>query len=152
MISKGSYQSGGWMIGCWRSLPIKSDCQLRHKKRINKQSWSHMHLQLTKFHMYLENIILQVTNTIHGIIHRKVLFDADLRKGTRETPINLVQTGQNTTEQGSMSSPWPASLRRWRAATVKGQPPADAASCASLWRWHAPMLRRCIPCFRAKDR
>ena len=25
-------------------------------------------------------------------------------------------------------------------------------SRALLWRWHAPMPRQCIPCFRAKDR
>ena len=43
---------------CWWSLPIKSDRQFRHKKRRNWQSQTHMHLLLTKFHMYLENIIL----------------------------------------------------------------------------------------------
>jgi hypothetical protein len=42
-------------------------------------------------------IILLLQTQIQGIIHRKVLFDANLRKGTRETPINLVQTGQRTT-------------------------------------------------------
>ena len=51
-----------------------------------------------------------------------MLSDDDLRKGIREIPINLVQTGQNTMEQGSMSSPWPARRRRWRVATVNGCP------------------------------
>ena len=44
---------------------------------------------------------------IHGIIHRKALSDADLRKGTRETPIKSMQLGQSTTGKPSWSSPWP---------------------------------------------
>ena len=38
-------------------------------------------------------------NHIYGMTHRKALFDTDLRKGTRETPIKSTQLGQNSMEQ-----------------------------------------------------
>jgi hypothetical protein len=43
--------------------------------------------------MYLENIILQVTNSNTWKISTKALSNADLRKETRETPITSMQMG-----------------------------------------------------------
>ena len=107
-----------------------------------------MHLLLTKFHMYLENIILQVINTKHGIIHRKALLDADLRKGTRETPIKYFQLGQSTMGKQSWSSPLPATRRRWREATVNGRPTPRGARL--LTGAAQPLLRQAVAYGHAK--
>ena len=79
--------------------------------------------------------------------HRKALFDTDLRKGTRETPIKSTQLGQSTMGKQSWSSPWPATRRRWREAMIKGRPTPRGT------RLHAgaaqPLLQQAVACFHA---
>jgi hypothetical protein len=57
-----------------------------------------MYLPPTKFHMYLEDYYFAgQKHKYMEKIHWKALSDADLRKGTRETPINSTQPGKAPT-------------------------------------------------------
>jgi hypothetical protein len=100
---------------CWQSLSIKFDRQLSDKRReISKLS--HMHLLLTKFHMYLEIIILQVTNTNTWRISPKGA------RETRETSTKSSQIGWGTPRHWPMSSPHSTMQRQWWNGLVMDRP------------------------------
>jgi hypothetical protein len=111
-----------------------------------------MHLLLTKFYMYLENIILQFTNTKTRKISPKGTFQRWFGQKNK-TLTKSTQNRQGTLGHWSMSSPRPATQRRWRCGLVMDRLVLGGIrlSLSFLWRWHGFMLRRCIPCLHAKD-
>ena len=71
-------------------------------------------------HLFGEhNFVGTNTNTWN---YQKALFDADSRKEARETPTIPTQNGQNPMGQRPMTSPRPATQRRWPEVVVKGWP------------------------------
>jgi hypothetical protein len=109
--------------------------------------------------LFWRTLFCKSQTQIHGINHQKALFDADLHKERRKTPIKLTQPGQNSMKQWSMSSLWPTTRRWWRGGIVKGWPVLGATSPLLVLlslsfdrRWHGFMLRWCSPALSTKNR
>jgi len=110
-------------------------------------------LRIRNFYSHFPQVLVQSCfvghkHKMHGEIHRKVLSDAELRKGMIKAPTNSTQTEQSTTEKRSRSSPKPAMRRQWPEAMVKGwltlgggQPPPGAS---------LPLLTLVMACHHAK--
>ena len=76
---------------------------------------------------------------MHGKFHRKALFDADLRKGIIEKPINLNLSGQNT-HQGAAQEP---SLTHHMKAVARGIGQANPHGCLFATRSNGGGMRAC---------
>jgi hypothetical protein len=119
-----------------------------------------MHLLLTKFHMYLENIILQVTNTNTWKIPLKNAFQTLIRaKKQGRRPPNQAKLGEaprgtnpcpthSPPHKGSGEMAWSGTGRSLGLAA----PSLVPLSHSFLSQWHGSMLSRCILCLHAKDR
>ena len=87
----------GWAKGklggfCWRFLSTKFNRQLESKKEETSMFYTHIHLLLTKFHLYWKITVLQVTykNTVEIWSKCAIRRSATqiLRKKTREGPLH----------------------------------------------------------------
>jgi hypothetical protein len=128
--------------GCWWSLMTKSDRRLEHKKRTNQHTYAHMPLLLTKFHIYLEIIVLQDLNmnTVEKYIKRRIPTrrNADMRKGIIKRPIYLDNLGEVLPKEWPMPSQRPATRRRWpaRPARVRPHPQHRLSAPPSSWQFN----------------
>ena len=114
-----------------------------------------MQLLLTKFHMYLENIILQVTNTNTWNNSPKDAFwrwFVQRRKGdAHHTNSKWAKPHGTVTHDQPKACHAKVVVKGWPLLRG-GRSPLDAA--LPLWRWrlHAAMLWWCSPKFCAKHR
>ena len=115
-----------------------------------------MHLPLTKFHMYLEIIILQDINTNTLKIHQGGTF----RRSVKQTCAKNKWKGPSTqviwAKDHPRSSPHPLSSppREGGGERVRSRvshPHLAPLSLFFIWRWHGSMQRRWRPGFRGKD-
>jgi hypothetical protein len=80
-----------------------------------------MHLLLTKFHMYLENIILHVTNTNTWKISPRGAFQCWFRQNNKGDA-HQINSKWAKHPRGATHFPWPAMWRRWRGGSVRDRP------------------------------